>query len=171
MGQTFLSAPRSVNGLSPLNESRPTGPVPHARRRSKMHPYRFVVLAVLLSGAGSLFAQEKLSEVKLTEVEKKFEAQVIAADKFLSEHTPYAVAIESTWKGSGHGQDREGKNVFRLVVGKDRKQFRIEAGTDKDKHPALVVGSDGKSVSGLYAPGKIYSHHACEDHVAEHGRD
>jgi peroxiredoxin len=136
-----------------------------------MHPYLSALVALLLATAGSLFGQEKPTEVKLTEAEKKFEAQVVAADRFLSEHTPYAVAIESTWKGSGHGQDREGKNVFRLVVGKDRKQFRIEAGTGKDKHPALVVVSDGKSVSRLYVPGKIYSQHACDDPFAEVGRD
>jgi peroxiredoxin len=137
----------------------------------------FVLGVALAVTAASLPAQEKQTgggkkpAVPPSEAEKQFTERVTRMEDYLGKNAPYVVTIESTWKSSGTGQERSGKNTFRLVVGPMRDHFRIEAGKGGEKVPGLTVVSDGKTVTHLYAPKKLYTQRATDDPFAELQRD
>src|SRR4051812_24235495 len=89
-------------------------------------------LSVSLLSLTSVHAQDKQPlappAVQLTEAEKRFEAQIIAAEAILTKSRPFNVTIDSNWKSAGAGHDRKGANHFHVTIGKDPTQFRIEAG-------------------------------------------
>jgi thiol-disulfide isomerase/thioredoxin len=109
--------------------------------------------------------------VKFSPAEKAFADRLSRTEEYLNEHAPYEVTIESTWKSTGAGHERAGKNVFRLVVGRNRDHFRIEAGRGGEKGPGLVVVSDGKTVTHLYSPKKLYTRRTTDDPFTELQRD
>lgn len=139
--------------------------------------FLFGAALALAVAAAALPAQEKQPgggkkpAVPLSAAEKQFADRLTRMEEYLSKNAPYVVTIDSTWKSSGTGQERTGKNTFRLVVGPKREQFRIEAGKGGAKAPGLVVVSNGKTVTHLYAPKKLYTQRATDDPFAEVQRD
>lgn len=119
------------------------------------------IIALAMTSASPISGQDSAPPKTPTAIppaEKAFVEFVTRADDHLAKNAPYLVEIESVWKSANGGVPaRDGKNRFRVVMGKDRNQFRVEAMKADDKSAPLTVVSDGKVVKHFYAPARIYS--------------
>ncbi len=88
--------------------------------------------------------------------EKQFDAVVQRFESLLKNCTRFTVDVTSRWTSRGGAQQAAGTNLFH-IVSQTRGKLLIEAGSKETGPAQFICASDGRTVTRLYRPAKLYS--------------
>jgi thiol-disulfide isomerase/thioredoxin len=119
-------------------------------------PSRIVAIALALSGPALRAQEPRAAAEPSAPNDPRLEAAYVKLVDFLRKTPAYSVEVRVDWATEGQPDGESGTNLYLYRLERPNR-FRIEVRPGQQPEPALIVVSDGTTVTTLYTPKGLYS--------------